>query len=139
MVDPAPAQKLQTRQSESNVVFQSAATDQAGSFGLITPAMFISEMLVNLQNKYFSAEDNPEFAKVRKDIQYSLEKLNNKQSLFAVDSDLSQKADEQLEKKEAMMSSLQNSLQKMITKKDPTIILPPKANDRSKRRNTQFI
>jgi hypothetical protein len=112
MVDSKPPSNVQSHQSEKNVLHhqQSANVETQSTFGLITPAMFISEMLVNLQSKYFSSEEDPEHAKVRKDISYSLEKLNNKASLFSVDSDLSQKADEQLEKKEAMMSSLQNSL-----------------------------
>ena len=51
-------------------------------FGFVTPVQFIAELLVDLRDKYFASDDKPEYEQVRKNIMYSLEKLDNKHSLF---------------------------------------------------------
>ena len=54
----------------------------------ITPVQFIAKLLMDLRDNYFVDESGPEITKIRTRINYSLEKLNNKQSLFSVDPDL---------------------------------------------------
>jgi hypothetical protein len=43
---------------------------------------------MDLRDNYFREESGPEITKIRTRINYSLDKLNNKQSLFSVDPDL---------------------------------------------------
>lgn len=66
-------------------------TDQSnGALDLdfITPVQFIAKLLLDLRNNYFNDETTPEVTKIRSRITYSLDKLNNKASLFSVDPDL---------------------------------------------------
>ena len=43
---------------------------------------------MDLRENYFRDESGPEIARIRTRLNYSLDKLNNKQSLFSVDPDL---------------------------------------------------
>lgn len=44
--------------------------------------------MIDLRDNYFRDESEAEIRKIRTQINYSLDKLNNKQSLFSVDPDL---------------------------------------------------
>lgn len=108
------------------------------NFGFVTPVQFIAQLLVDLRSKYFM-DETPEFELVRKNIQYSLEKLNNKQSLFQVDTDLTDaKKTDEVSVASSMMDQLQDGLFKMLKKKNPEIVLAPSAL-KNKRRNTTIL
>lgn len=106
-------------------------TSLKSDFGFVTPVQFIAEMLVNLREKYFSSDDNPEFEQVRKNIKYSLEKLDNKQSLFQVDTDLTdqKKPSDEVSVASSMMDRLQDGLVNMLKKKNPDLNLKSPINN----------
>ena len=47
------------------------------NFGFVTPVQFIAQMLVDLRLKYF-LDDSDEHDQIRRNINYSLDKLTNK-------------------------------------------------------------
>ena len=76
---------------------------------------FIAQMLVDLRLKYFS-EDSEEHDQIRRNISYSLDKLNNKSSLFQVDPDLTKE-----KKSEGLMNKIEDGMSKILEKKYPDL------------------
>lgn len=66
---------------------ESSAPKRQTSSVFITPIQFISQLLIDLKQKYFR-DESTESAQVRAHLDYSLEHLKNKHSLFTIDTDL---------------------------------------------------
>ena len=54
----------------------------------VTPVQFIAKLLLELRERYFLDEDRQDYKDIRSRINYALDRLNNKQTLFSVDPDL---------------------------------------------------
>lgn len=78
---------------------------------------------------------------MRKDIKYSLEKLNNKQSLFQVDTDLTdqKKPSDEVSVASSMMDRLQDGLVNMLKKKNPDLKVPINNIITKQRRKTTVL
>jgi hypothetical protein len=74
---------------------------------------------VELKETYFS-EQTPEFERVRSKINYSLEKLNSKQSLFQVDTDLTQPNDI-VSVESSLIDAVSAGLIKRLIAREPTL------------------
>ena len=55
-----------------------------------TPVDFIARFLLELKQQYFNSDADEAHTKVRKMIDYSVNMLNNRESLFSVDPTLQQ-------------------------------------------------
>lgn len=106
--------------------------DGLNSFGFMTPVQFIANLLIDLRENYFMGQSQ-ENESVRNKIQYCLEKLNNKQSLFQVDPDLSQ-SNEVLSVQSSLMDAVEESLIRRLMKKEPNLKI-----SRTNRRRTVMI
>ena len=89
--------------------------ESSKNFGFVTPVQFIAQMLVDLRLKYF-ADDSEEHDQIRRNIGYSLDKLNNKSSLFQVDPDLTKE-----KKSEKLMNKIEDGMSKILEKKYPDL------------------
>lgn len=69
-------------------------------FEYSTPVDFIARFLIELKQTYFNSNDNVAFEEVRKKINYSLEKLNNRASLFSVDPSLEEMESQEQQKQD---------------------------------------